>query len=131
MVIITKVLLSLFLLFPYSFGAVWILTINEPGRAENLQGVSGLFFFSAAFTSLLSLWGYLWVLKYRRQSIFMLGVALFCTVIFLILGYPKSLGLVATTAVCLISCTWYNWHPNKYSTYKLDNNKCPKPTRWI
>ena len=102
MMLTTKLLLSFLLLFPYSFAAVWLSTINEAGRSYSLQGVSGFFFFSAAFISLLGLWGYMWLPKYRHKFILLLYAALFCAVIFLFLGYPKSLGLVAISSPLII-----------------------------
>jgi hypothetical protein len=102
MVLTAKLLLSFFLLFPYSFAAVWLSSFNEAALAESLQGTSGLFFFAASFISLIALWGCTWLPKYRHLLIFFLYVAFACTVIFLYLGYPKSLGLVAISSPLII-----------------------------
>lgn len=98
-----RLLISCLLLFPYSFGLVWLFSINESGSSEALQGMHRYAFFLTATIALVCLWTFTWFTKLRRHSCIGLFFALLGGLAFSYLGYPKSLGMLALSAPLIIA----------------------------
>lgn len=110
MSILLRLLVSCLLLLPYSFGLIWLCTINESGSSEALQGFSRHAFFLTAAIALICLWLFTWFTKLRRHSCVGLLLALLGGLIFLYLGYPKSLGILALSVPIIVVSMIYVGH---------------------
>ncbi len=116
MKMISKLSLSFFILCPYLFLIVWLLTINESGVSEPLRGASRLVFFFSALLAVTSLWVFTWFRLHRTHATKGLWVSLALSLIFVFLGYPKSIGIVALALPLIVfsmCCVIYHWHSGR------------------
>jgi hypothetical protein len=102
-----KLLVSVLILYPYTFFVIWFSTIPEPSIREGMQGISRILFFITAFSDLIFLWVYTWMRNFRDYAVIGLLAALFIGVIYAFWGYPHSLGMLAASTPLILLSAFY------------------------
>lgn len=108
MSLLLKLLIST-ILFPYSFGLLWLFSMDSSGLTGALQDASGALFFSSGFIALVTLWLMIWVryFTYNWLSVIALLLSLLLLGGFVLTGLPDSLALAAMAIpLMLISCVY-------------------------
>jgi len=107
MKLLLKLLVSVLILYPYTFFVIWFSTIPEPSIREGMQGTARILFFITAFSDLIFLWIYTWINSYRDYTVIGLLASLLFGVIYAFWGYPHSLGMLAASTPLILLSAFY------------------------
>lgn len=106
-----KILMSI-ILFPYSFGAIWLVNLStSQGRT-----IHWYLLFFMVFVALTSLWSFTWFKHLRKLSVAGLILALTICIPATYIGFPDILYLVGPAAPLIILsalCVWLYWRQSK------------------
>jgi hypothetical protein len=101
---IAKLLISI-VLYCYSFGAIWLVNLStSEARTLHWYGLIVMI-----FVSLLSLWAFTWLKKFRKASIIGLLLAFTLLVPYTFIGFPNILYIVGPALPIILLAVLYVW----------------------